>query len=349
MHKLKDFLTTEDISIEDAMKKINLNATGNLFICRDGVLVASISDGDIRRAIINGASLKENALPYANSAPIYLPGSKKAYAEQVMIEKSITAIPIVDENKKIIDIRFMLKGDISKSENVNVPIVIMAGGKGTRLKPFTDILPKPLIPIGDKTITEHILDKFSSLGCEEFYMIVNYKKEFIKAYFADDDRNQIIPKFVDEIQFLGTGGGLALLKKYIGSTFFLTNCDILIEMDYSDALKYHKESGNIITLICAKKIITIPYGTIETDNNGFITRLVEKPSYQFQTNTGFYIIEPEFMDLIPENTKIDMTDIIDSCITNGQKVGAYLVDETDWMDMGQFEEMDKMKEKMGIK
>ena len=124
-------------------------------------------------------------------------------------------------------------------------VVILAGGKGTRLKPYTDILPKPLIPIGDQTITEHILDHFERYGCNRVLMIVNYMKNFIKSYFTDhDDKKDIC--FIEEKEFLGTGGGIRLLKEQIHETFFLTNCDILIDADYSEILSYHKKVKTLL-------------------------------------------------------------------------------------------------------
>lgn len=347
---LGDFITSENITLKEAMVLIDKNGTGNLFFCKDGKLVAAISDGDIRRAIIKGADLKDLAEPYANHNPLFLYTEDKSEAERVMHEKKITAIPILDSMNQVVDIKFLLKNSPQKSEEMTLPVVIMAGGKGTRLKPYTDILPKPLIPIGEKTITEHIIDKFVDIGCKEIHMIVNYKKEFIKAYFTDrnEEDSRITPNFIEEKEFLGTGGGLSLLKGHMQSTFFLTNCDILIDADYSKALKQHREMGNIITMVCANKKVTIPYGTVITDDNGYVSELKEKPTYRMQTNTGLYIIEPEFLDFIPDRTRIDITDLIENCLNAGKKVGAFIIDDSEWMDMGQLEEMAKMKEKLGI-
>lgn len=347
---LDNYISSDNITLKEAMELININATGNLFICEGNSLYAAISDGDIRRAIIKGASINDFAYKYANKNPTFLFESNAHEAERVMREKSITAVPIVDKEKRIVEIRFALKKDIVKSEKITVPVVIMAGGKGTRLKPYTDILPKPLIPIGDKTITEHIIDKFFKLGCSSFEMIVNYKKEFIKAYFSEDPEHRFlaVPRFVEENEYLGTGGGLSLLRGRENSTFFLTNCDILIDTDYASALNKHKESGSIITMICTERQVTIPYGTVDTDEDGFVKAIKEKPTFKMVTNTGFYIIEPGFLEKIPLDTHVDITDIIALCIKDGEKVGTYLVDESDWMDMGQLEEMERMKEKMGI-
>ena len=223
----------------------------------------------------------------------------------------------------------------------------MAGGKGTRLYPYTQILPKPLIPIGDKTITEHIMDRFIEHGCDKFTMIVNYKKHFIRSYFIENEEQRNI-EFINEDEFLGTGGGLKLLENKMQSTFFMTNCDILVEEDYSEILKYHKIQRNIITMVCAVKNMTIPYGTVDIREDGSVIGLKEKPEFTFITNTGFYVIEPELLRLIPENTFIHVTDLIQQCIEEEKKVGVYKISEDKWLDMGQLDELERMKEKLNV-
>ena len=145
---------------------------------------------------------------------------------------------------------------------------------------------------------------------------------------------------------MGTAGGLKLLQDHIHTTFFMSNCDILINEDYSEILKYHKANKNIITLICALKKNTIPYGTVNVEDTGLIKNLTEKPTYEFLTNTGLYVIEPEFLGQIPPNTFIHITDVIQNCIDKGMKVGAFPVDENAWLDMGQIDELDKMQKRL---
>lgn len=345
---LELFTVRENDSVISVMNKINDNARGVAFVCDEkDVLLAAVSDGDIRRFILNKGNLENPVRDIANYQPVFLEESQAGEAMAVMRKKTITAIPIVDASGCIIDIRFSVRKEVEIKSHIDIPMVIMAGGKGTRLKPYTDILPKPLIPIGNKTITEHIMDRFSAYGCTEVYMIVNHMKHFIKSYFMDSDTNKTI-HFVEEEEFLGTGGGIRLLDGLIDNTFFLTNCDILIEADYAKILEYHKESGNIITLVCAEKEVVIPYGTVQVDDNKQVVGFKEKPRIATNVNTGLYLIEPEFVKMIPANTKIDITDMIQRCMDEGKKVGAYLVDEEQWMDMGQLEELEKMKEKMGF-
>lgn len=344
---LDDYIVTEDATIIETMGQLDKNASGNIFLCRDGILVAAVTDGDVRRSIINDVKVDVAIREIANYNPFFLNIKDKCQAEQLMIREAITALPLVDDNHRIITIKFLRKDSLCNKNQIDVPIVIMAGGKGSRLRPYTDILPKPLIPIGNKTITEHIMEQFEQYGCSQYYMIVNYKKKFIISYFTDSETKKNI-NFIEEQDYLGTGGGLALLQDKIEETFFLTNCDVLVEVEYDKLLKKHRDKQNIITIVCAKKKITVPYGTLEIDTSGNVIKFQEKPSFEFNTNTGLYVIEPKFLHRIPKDTQIPITDIIQQCMDEGERVGTYLIEEADWMDMGQLEELEKMKVKMGL-
>ena len=225
------------------------------------------------------------------------------------------------------------------------PVVIMAGGLGTRLYPYTKILPKPLIPIGEMPIVEHIIHRFADVGCSAFTMIVNYKKSMIKSYFNDLQKDYTVD-YVDEDTPLGTGGGLSLLKGKVTQTFFLTNCDILIDADFGDIYQYHKEKGNVITMVCAVKHFTIPYGVVELGGDGDISGITEKPEMNFLTNTGVYVVEPSVIDGLAYNEPIPFTDIIADVRAAGGRVGVYPVSENSWMDMGQLEELDNMRRRL---
>ncbi len=346
---IKDFIISENLTLVEIMKRIDANAKGIVYVCdSEGVLLGTITDGDIRRSIIKIGRLDENASAVMNTNTITLQESEIDLAEGVMDENVIRSVPIVDGNRKIIDIKF-IDDYISipkTTKKIDVPVVIMAGGKGVRLQPYTNILPKPLIPIGEKTITEHIMDRFENAGCSKFSMIVNYKKHFIKAYFRDNEVKRDI-EFIDEDEFRGTAGGLRLLIGKYKDSFFVSNCDIIIEGDYADIYEYHKKSGSIATVVCAVKNMTLPYGVISTTESGRITDIKEKPDISSIVNTGLYVLEPEFLEQIPEGQVSQITDVFQNCINAGLRVGMYPVSEDSWMDMGQFDELKKMTERLG--
>lgn len=347
---LELFMVTGTMPIIDVMQKVGHNGKGIAFVCRGRVLEACVTDGDIRRHLIAGGSLTAQVSEIANYHPVYLEENKRHTAAAVMEKYYITAVPIVNTGHEMVDVCFWreeFRGQEREIPQLGIPLAIMAGGKGTRLKPYTDILPKPLIPIGEKTITEYIVENFTEYGCKDVTMIVNYKKDFIKAYFNDSEIGKDI-RFVEEQEYMGTGGGLKLLKNCVTGTFFMSNCDILVNADYAEILQYHRTAGNIITLVCARKKFRIPYGTIHLEESGRIVGLQEKPEFEYHVNTGLYLIEPEFLDLIPDNVFVHITDIIEKCIQEQDRVGAFLIDDDDWMDMGQMDELESMRKRLNI-
>lgn len=344
---MQDYIVDINKPIIEVLKQIDKNAQGMVYVCdEERHLLGAITDGDIRRNIIKTGKLDAIAGDIMKKDPITLHLSERSRAEEVMRERVIRSIPIVDEDNKIIDICFFLDTDISnKHKKVKAPVVIMAGGKGMRLRPYTQILPKPLIPIGEKTITEHIIDRFTDAGCQKIDIIVNYKKHFIEAYFQDSDCKAEI-QFIEENEYLGTGGGLRLLSNRYQEPFFMTNCDILIEDDYSEIMEYHKKNGNIATIVCAVKNMTLPYGVIETRDQGQVSRIKEKPDISAIVNTGFYVLNPSFIEEIPRDTFVHITDVLQKCIDKGLRVGMYPVSEDRWMDMGQMTGLEEMISRM---
>ncbi|MGG7151270.1 nucleotidyltransferase family protein [Clostridium neonatale] len=347
----EDIFINKECSIRDAIKRLDVTAKKILFVVNEGILIGSITDGDIRRLILRNGNLNDNVTKVMNQNPIYIYENDKNLALDVMKEKVIESIPVVNEKREILDVIFFK--DISSNMQIHkpldlcIPVVIMAGGKGTRLYPYTKILPKPLIPIGEYSITERIINKFLQYGCREFYMTVNYKKNMIKAYFDELNKDYRI-SYVEEEKFLGTGGALYLLKEKLQSTFFVSNCDILIDADYSKILDYHKKNENLITMVTSLKNYVIPYGVIELNNEGNIKEMKEKPEYDYLVNTGAYILEPEVLNDIPENEFFHITDLINKYIKNGKKVGTYPITENAWLDMGEFKEMERMRKELNI-
>ncbi|UTH00864.1 nucleotidyltransferase family protein [Macrococcoides canis] len=341
-----------NITVKDALKKLDKSKKKILFVVEPNhKLLGSITDGDIRRHILSTGNLLSEVSTVMNANPISTNQRNDEEISKIIVEKSIKALPIVNE-KKIIEeivyddgIKEVINNEVESLNNI--PVVIMAGGKGTRLKPYTNILPKPLIPIGEVPIVQRIMDKFINHGTNNFVMSVNYKKNMIKAYFDDDLLNYNL-NYIIEDKPLGTGGSLALLKKQLNGDFFVSNCDILIDADYNEILKFHKENSYSITMITSLQEYTVPYGVIHLDKNGTVDHLQEKPTYDFLTNTGMYVINSEVLDLIPENEFFHITDLIEEVLKLDKNVGVFPISADAWMDMGQFDEMDKMLKKLGI-
>ena len=307
-------------------------------------LKAAVSEGDIRRWILSAGALTEPIKTVANYHPMSLSVAEAEDAQRVMRARNIQGIPVVDEAGRIVDIRFW--SHINKSQgNLTLPVVMMAGGKGTRLYPYTKILPKPLIPVGEQPIAEIIMDRFAECGVKDFYLIVNHKKNMIKAYFNEVSKDYSI-SYADEEKPLGTGGGLKLLEKDLKTPFILTNCDILIEEDFEKIYRHHVESKNQITMVASLRNFQVAYGVVEIGEQGEIVSMKEKPEFSFFTNTGSYIVEPEVIAEIGQDENIGFPDVIERIKAKGGKVGVYPINESAWMDMGQMDELAKMEARL---
>lgn len=346
---VENYIVNHDLSIIDALGKLDSCAKKILFICNEKKqLVAAITDGDVRRWILKNGDLSASVDKIANFNPKYIFDADIIKAKNYMLKNSISALPVLNADKTIKTIVFWTDNDIDlKIKNkINLPVVIMAGGKGTRLYPYTKILPKPLIPIGDIPIIERIIRQFVKAGCIDFYVIVNYKKDMIKAYFNEIKGKNYNITFIDENIPLGTGGGLKLLQNYLHTDFILTNCDILIKADFCDIIKQHINKKNIVTMICSAKKFTIPYGIVELDKNENIIEMKEKPTLNFLTNTGCYVVNNTVFDYIADNENIGFPDIIDRIKDDNKKVGIYPIHQDAWLDMGQFDELSRMEREL---
>jgi NDP-sugar pyrophosphorylase family protein len=271
-----------------------------------------------------------------------IPQEAKRLMQQHMIEQ----IPVVDASGAIVDVMLwidflteekpvMMKNRIS----LDNPVVIMAGGKGTRLDPFTKILPKPLIPLGDKPIIENIMNRFFANGFSHFYVIINYKKEMIKAYFAENSLPYTIT-FIEEEEFYGTAGGMFLLRNVIKQSFVVTNCDTILDGNYADIFNWHHDHKNMMTIVGSHKEITVPYGVL-CMNNGMLEKIDEKPKLDLFINTGTYIFEPAVFDVIQDRQHLDMDKLICKIKTNQpERVGVF-PHWGGWSDIGQWEEYNK--------
>lgn len=347
---INSVIITGEETIVQAMQRMDGFGGRVLCITEGKKLKGVVSEGDIRRWILSGGDLSEKVSKVACFSPTVMTVDDKAAAMELMRSRKFKGMPVVDDNGNLIKCYFWDEDSANEhsDELKNVPVVMMAGGKGTRLYPYTRILPKPLIPVGEKPIAEIIMDRFYEIGCETCFMIVNHKKNMIKAYFNEIDKPYAV-KYADEDMPLGTGGGLRLLKDEIDSTFILTNCDILIDSDFTNIYRHHKERGNDITMVCSLRNFQISYGVVEFGEDGLITQMKEKPEYSFFTNTGSYIVEPEVMNYIKDNEAIGFPDIIERMKADGKRVGVYPISENSWMDMGQLEELSKMEKMLESK
>jgi dTDP-glucose pyrophosphorylase len=334
-------------TILEALKLMDYLAVKSLAVSQDGaVLHGVLSIGDIQRAIIAGVNLNTEVGEIMRPNPRVLhPGQDESNAREMMVKYRMEFLPVVNpETREIIKVYFWSdffpEKIIGPAQQFDLPVVIMAGGLGTRLKPLTNVIPKPLIPLGDKTIIEQIFDRFALHGCSRFFLSVNYKADLIEYYLKEQNLQYAIEYF-RENQPLGTAGSLSLLKGKINQTFFVSNCDILIEQDYSEILDYHRANRNELTIVAALKHYPIPYGIVETGENGSLISLVEKPELTFKINSGMYLLEPHLLNEIPDLQFTHITSLIEQVVRRNGRVGVFPVSEKSWTDIGTWEEYKK--------
>lgn len=334
------------MTVLQSLKKMDDVKVKMLFVFKEEKFLSILTIGDIQRAIIRGVNMNESVINIIDKNKKFVSYNESLDdVRQKMLRLRSECMPVVDDGGDLVDVYFwndMFNNSDSKhQENINLPVVIMAGGKGSRLAPLTNVYPKPLIPIGKKTIVETIMDKFVDHGCHDFYMSVNYKADTIKNYFDFIDNPDYNIHYFQEDKPLGTAGSLRLLKDKINSTFFVSNCDILIEEDYSEILDYHRNNNNELTVVAAVKTFSIPYGTIITGENGILESIEEKPTLSFKINTGLYILEPSLIDEIPDEF-YHITHLMEKLKSEGRRVGVYPISQNDWKDMGEWNEYLKM-------
>lgn len=330
-------------SILAALKKMDETYRRLLLVFTEENFMNVLSIGDIQRAIIRNQSLETPVKDILRKETrIAHTGQSFNEIKNLMLKYRAEAMPVIDDKNQLVEVYFwedVFPVDEKRIKSkLDLPVVIMAGGKGTRMKPLTNVLPKPLIPIGEKTILENIMQRFSDVGCNHFHLSVNYKAKMIRHYFEQLDNSDYNINYFEEEKPLGTAGSLYLLKNQIQKPFFVSNCDILIDENYSEIYNYHKENRNELTIVAALKHYPIPYGTIETGDNGILKELNEKPELTFKINSGMYILEPHLLEEIPENTFFHITDLIEKIIKRRGKVGVFPVSENSWKDIGEWDE-----------
>lgn len=346
LKKIQDRAIQNSMTVLQSLKKMDEAMVKMLFVFEGEHFLSILTIGDIQRAIIKQVALDEPVSAIIDTNKQFVSQSEsKDMVREKMLELRAECMPVVDKYGNLVDVYLwneMFKDSVPEyREKINLPVVIMAGGKGTRLKPITNVIPKPLIPVGDKTILEVIMDQFESIGCLKFYMSVNYKADMMKFYLSQLEHKYDIEFFMED-KPLGTIGSVSLLKGKITTPFFVSNCDSINDQDYRDVYDYHIQNKNDLTIVTMVKSFKIPYGVIETGEDGIMTALREKPALNYQVNTGAYILNPDCIDEIPEGEFFHITHLMEKIKSRGGRVGCFPVSEGAWHDMGEWPEYLKM-------
>lgn len=346
LDKIQDRTIQKSMTVIQSLKKMDEAKVKLLFVFDGNRFLSILTIGDIQRAIIKQVDLNTPVSKITDVNKTYAKTSEpKEHVREKMLSFRCECMPVIDESGNLVDVYLwneMFKhSEPDQRKKIDLPVVIMAGGKGTRLKPITNVIPKPLVPVGNKTILEIIMDQFEKIGCKKFYISVNYKANMMKFYLSQLEHKYNIEFFMED-KPLGTIGSVSLLKGKINTPFFVSNCDSINDQDYRDVYNYHMQNLNDLTIVTMVKSFHIPYGVIETGKDGIMTALHEKPELNFQVNTGAYILNPECIDEIPKGEFFHITQLMEKIKTRGGRVGCFPVSEGTWHDMGEWPEYLKM-------
>lgn len=331
-------------SITDALKALSrVENKCLLVIDKRNVVIGTLTDGDVRRNLIKSKDLNIKVGNICNRKFLFFnKNTSKIKIHEIFFKTKTPLIPVVS-NKKLLNIIFI--NEILNNKNTdnpvkvfkNVDIIIMAGGKGQRLNPFSELLPKPLIPINGKPAIDHLIDKFLNIGVNKIYITVNYKKNIIKSYIKDQFKNRKII-YLEEKKPLGTASSLSLIKADKKKSSLVINCDTFLNIQYDEFFDYHVSQKNDFTIVAAFKKIVVPYGVCQIDKNQKLKKIIEKPSLNNLVVVGAYCFNNKLIKHIPKNKKFDMNDFIKKLIQKKYKVGIYPISEIDWQDVGEWPE-----------
>lgn len=340
MKKWKKIQVNPEQSILEVMRVIDSGAVRFAIVTNEhNKLLGTVTDGDIRRAILSGINLNEACEKAMNANPVYC--SKDSSSEEIfeiMRSKQISHIPIVDQNNVLLGIRALNEVSEQTLAKEN-PIVLMAGGLGTRLGELTTNCPKPLLKIGNKPILEIIIENFKAQGFHNFYISVNYKSEMIEDYFKSGEEFGVSIQYLKEDKKLGTAGALSLIGENVNLPMIVMNGDLLTKINFSDLLHYHNTNHNEASMCIRQYEFQVPFGVINTKDDR-IVKIDEKPVHQFFVNAGIYVLNPEAIKLIPIETAYDMPHLFNELISSNKKTGVFPIHEY-WLDIGQKDDFEK--------
>lgn len=333
-------IISQDITLLEALARINTFEVPEplvLFVVDDQQrMVGTLTDGDSRRAMIGGASVTDKAEKVMHRQFLYMRQEDITNVEEIRHQKQMKMllVPILDEGNHIVDIINLEK----YRTRLPVDVVIMAGGKGERLRPLTEKTPKPLLPVGDKAIIDHNVDRLISYGIKHISVTVNYLAEQVEAHFAQP-RGVVQVNCVREPQFLGTIGSVQYVKKFYNDAVLVMNSDLFTNIDYEDFYLHFQQHDAEMSVAAIPYNVAIPYGIFQLDGRN-ITGLLEKPKYNYYANAGIYLIKRRALDEIPANTMFHATDLIEKLIAEGKSVIRYPLNGT-WIDIGNPQEYQK--------
>lgn len=334
-------IITPDVGVRDSLKKLDSLASDAILFLVDheNKLLGSLTDGDLRRGFINGLGFEDHLSQFIQPNPKYIQQGKYNLKEIIVLrEKNFTIFPVLNAEMKVVNVVNFRH----QKSYLPVDALIMAGGRGERLRPLTDATPKPLLKIGDKPIIEHNLDRLSNFGIDEIWISLRYLGNQLEEYLSDGSKKGIRINYVWEQEALGTAGALALVDEFIHDYVLLMNSDLLTNIDFEELFLFFEEQDADLVVACIPYQVNVPYAVMETENS-LVKGLKEKPTYTHYSNAGIYLMKKEVISSVPKNQCFNATDLMEQLIQEGKKVAAYpLVGY--WLDIGKHEDFKKAQE-----
>ena len=338
---LKSLTVRPDATLLEAMGVINSGAKQvALVIDETGRLLATVTDGDIRRGLLRGVGLDEpvSDVMHTQFTAVSVTQGRDA-ARRVMQERSLHHVPIIDPNGRLVDLAHV--NDVAGISRRETQVILMAGGLGTRLRPLTETLPKPMLQIGGRPILEIILNNLIDQGFHNFTLSLNYKAEMIEEHFGDGSEMGASIKYLREDRRMGTAGALSLLPERPSAPFIVMNGDLLTTLKFGVLVDFHGETGSRATMCAREFNMVVPFGVVEFDGTKFRS-IVEKPVHSHFVNAGIYVLSPEALDHLEPDQPCDMPDLFDRIALNGDSASVYPVAEY-WIDIGRLDDLERAR------
>ncbi|MBX3575941.1 MAG: nucleotidyltransferase family protein [Rhizobiaceae bacterium] len=340
--QLSSYSIRDTATFYEAMVKINENASHAVFVLDDSnKLLGSVTDGDIRRALIAGEpDLNRLVLSAMQPRVRFMSHSATDQEQRAFMRKfGIEQLPLVDADRRLI--RVVLASTLFAARRRNTPVMLMAGGLGTRLGDLTRDRPKPLVLLDDKPIMEHILLKFFHEGFRRFFVSINHLGDMVRDHFGDGTRFGVSITYIKEEKRLGTAGALSLIDFEDFDSLFVSNCDVISQMEYSDMLDFHETQANDMTMGVVAEKFSIPFGVVETVSSK-VVGFREKPEYEVSVNAGVYVLKRELIHAVPHDTQFDMPQLLDIALARGNRCAAYSINDQ-WIDVGRPDDLERAR------
>jgi dTDP-glucose pyrophosphorylase len=335
----RDIALDNEASVQDALAVLDAGSMQIALVVEDDChLTGTVTDGDIRRALLRGKGLDTPIREVMNANPITgLVEEGRDIWQRTMHRHSLRHLPVLDTQGCVVD---LVRYEAPAEPLRNTPVVIMAGGLGTRLRPLTNELPKPLIPIGSKPVLETIIENFASQGFHRLYLCINYKGQMIREHFGDGSDWDVEITYIEESDRLGTAGALSLLPKLPDEPLIVMNGDLLTKVDFVRLLDFHNKQGFMATMAMREYSHQIPYGVLQVGSGYRVEKLVEKPIERYYVSAGIYILDPQSMEKIPDGEFYDMPTLFEQLMADGQSVGSFPLRDY-WIDIGRMEDLER--------